>query len=239
MKTQADRLAALYSLGSGQELPADVAEETTRNEIEGRDAERKKMPYLHMIVTKGNETRADLKANLSACVYAQGKVWYAESVCTSSATAQAVMGGLADPSSEPAWMLRWLPHTSLKAGDTGWQKIEMPIRPRIIDSRLEVDGWYGFLHHFAFCDRDPKLIFAKDDESLWLKVRQTLSCPTLKAWGKALLPACIEQKVIEPAAQYGLEENTRVYVLAKDAEAIFDKLVGAHVRTLGGIKAVA
>lgn len=246
MKTQADRLAALYSLGHGEELPAEVAAEMNRNELEAADESRQHRPYLEMRVLDGHgRTKAELRINLTACVLAQGKVWYAESVCTSSATAQAIMGGLADPSVEPIWRLRWNPHTyDAKPANAwekpdGWLRVECPIRPRIVDHRMAIDGWHGNLHHFAFCDRDPKLLFAKDDEALWLKLRETLSCPARKAWGKALMPACIEAQVIEPAAQYGLAENTRVYVVAKDAEPKFDALVGAHVRRIGGLKADA
>jgi hypothetical protein len=75
-----------------------------------------------------------------------------------------------------------------RVGDGDYVEIQPPESPRLANVRLAVPGWSRQSHHVAMLDRSGDLMLAPDDATLWRKLREKMSCPTLEGWGDALIP---------------------------------------------------
>ena len=64
-----------------------------------------------------------------------------------------------------------------------------------------------------------------------------MTCPTLEAWGAAVLPRIFRSNLLIPAQSYGMETGLQAYILAPDAAQYFDRIISDHVRHLGGLSA--
>ncbi len=232
MMTQADRLAKLYGqINDGDELPENIKAEAIRDEL-GEILPDSALPRLGLSVISKGSVKADLAADMSAGVLAEGKLYYFEVICTASATAHAYAAAITDEKIDADWRIKGQPFTK------EWSDIELPESMNIRDTKLSVEGWHGrVLHHVAAYDRTGEIVIVDSDETLWRKLRQRMSCPTLEHWGTTLIPRIKTSGILIPALTFGVAENLSAYILEKEASKTFDALVSEYVRECGGIYA--
>ncbi len=187
------------------------------------------LPHLEVVV---RNTKSEIIANVGAQIVAlivspQNRVLYLEAVSTSDAGAHALMGSVSDPRGAVEFRF-------YRAGETGdYLEIQTPELPRVANVRLAVPGWSRHVHHVAMLDRSGDLILAPDDETLWRKLREKMSCPTLENWGGAVMKEVHRSGMLLECEAFGVPEGLRAFVLASDAQASFDAIISGHVRSTG------
>lgn len=195
------------------------------------DITKDSLPCLDVNALKSaHKVMAHVKASLTALVISPArKILYFEAICSSSSTAHAMMGCLTN-AFDGSIVWKYLPPGEHYYGTT----LSALLEPKIVDSRHKIKGW-GNIHLFSAIERDGEMIAACDDERLWLKLRQRMSCPTLADWGDAIMPRVHELGVLSVCESFGLPDGMKPYVLSANANNIFDDIVGEHVRSIGGI----
>lgn len=193
------------------------------------DLEPSNLPNLEVIV---RNAKHDIVANVGAQICAlivshQNRVLYLECVSTSDAGAHALMGSVSD--TRGATEFRFY-----RAGETGdYLEIQPPVSPRLANVRLAVSGWSRHVHHVAMLDRSGDLMLAPDDATLWRKLREKMSCPTLESWSDAVMGAIHRSGMLLECESFGVPEGLRAFVMATNAQAVFDGLIAEHVRRTG------
>lgn len=233
-----DRLRKQGVIGSNpvqsRAKPAEIVPKLNLSELEPG-----KLPRLDVMATKGNnQIAAHIEVKLvSLIVSPLNRILYMEAACTSASTAHSLMGCLTD--SFPGTITWTYLKPDLRRYDHGAATaVKPPELPHITDKRLELSGHNG-IHHVAVLERAETLLFSDSDAVLWRKLRQRLTCPTLEGWGSGVMPRVHSSGLLLECEFFGLPEGLRPYVLAPDANDLFDKLVGEHVRSLGGLPAGA
>ena len=177
-------------------------------------------------------SKSEIIANVGAQIVAlivnpQNRVLYLEVVSTSDAGAHALMGSVSDPRGAVEFRF-------YRAGETGdYIEIQTPESPRVANVRLAVPGWSRHVHHVAMLDRSGDLTLAPDDATLWRKLREKMSCPTLEQWGGALMKKIHGSGMLLECEAFGVSEGLKAYVLAENAQGTFDSIIAAHVRSMG------
>jgi len=190
------------------------------------------LPKLHCRVQRGDTIIADLIVTMPAAILADNKLFYFEIAATSDSTAHAIAGALSENRIDADWQLKGGPFS------TDWKAIDVPAHMQIRDCRLEVPHFRGRLHHVAALDGSGELILADTDQTLWRKLRQRMTCPTLDKWCEALMPRIHRSGMLIPATTYGMDESLTAYVLAPDAAEAFDHIIGDYVRHICGFDCV-
>lgn len=223
--TQAEKLANIYStVTGGRALPEEMEAEALKEDTQPESVE---LPKLHVLVSGENRILADLVCSVTAAIKALDKLYYFEIAATSDSTAHAVAACLVDHSKDSNWEIK---------GDIfgpKWQSIEAPSNVAIRDTRLKMDGWGGCIHHVAVLTKSNQLIIANNEETLWRKLRARMTCPTLDGWGKDLMPRIHRSGVLIEAQCFGLIENIKAWVIAPDANELFDKIICEHIQKVG------
>jgi hypothetical protein len=187
------------------------------------------LPHLEVIV---RNAKHDIIASVGAQIVAlivspQSKVLYLEATSTSDAGAHALMGSVSDPRGAVEFRF-------YRAGEAGdYVEIQPPETPRLANVRLAVAGWSRHVHHVAMLDRSGDLMLAPDDSTLWRKLREKMSCPTLAEWGKMLMPAIHRSGMLLECESFGVPEGLKAFVLAEKGQDTFDRIVSDHVRFAG------
>lgn len=187
------------------------------------------LPHLEVVV---RNSKSEIIANVGAQVVAlivspQNRVLYLEAVSTSDAGAHALMGSVSDPRGVVEFRF-------YRAGETGdYIEIQPPDSPRVANVRLAVSGWSRSIHHVAMLDRSGDLMLAPDDATLWRKLREKMTCPTLEHWGGALMPMIHKSQMLLECEAFGVPDGLRAFVLSADAQAAFDAIIASHVRAKG------
>ncbi len=187
------------------------------------------LPHLEVVV---RNTKSEIIANVGAQIVAlivspQNRVLYLEAVSTSDAGAHAMMGSVSDPRGVVEFRF-------YRAGETGdYIEILPPESPRVANVRLTVPGWSRSIHHVAMLDRSGDLMLAPDDATLWRKLREKMSCPTLEQWGGALMKRFHASGMLLDCESFGVPEGLRAFVLSADAQDRFDSIISRHVSTAG------
>ena len=187
------------------------------------------LPHLEVVVRNSkSEIIANVGAQICALIVSpQNRVLYLEAVSTSDAGAHALMGSVSDPHGAVEFRF-------YRAGDTGdYIEIQPPESPRIANVRLSVPGWSRHVHHVAMLDRSGELMLAPDDQTLWRKLREKMSCPTLEQWGGGLMKKVHGSGMLLECESFGTPDGLRAFVLAANAQEIFDAIIAAHVRSMG------
>ena len=187
------------------------------------------LPHLEVVVRSAkSEIIANIGAQICALIVSpQNRVLYLEAVSTSDAGAHALMGSVSDPRGAVEFRF-------YRAGETGdYVEIQPPDSPRLANVRLAVPGWSRHVHHVAMLDRSGDLMLAPDDATLWRKLREKMSCPTLEQWGGALMKKIHGAGMLVECESFGTPDGLRAFVLAPNARAIFDSIIAAHVRSMG------
>jgi hypothetical protein len=193
------------------------------------DLSEAELPHLEVIArnTKG-EIIASVGAQLVALIVSpQNRVLYLEATSTSDAGAHALMGSVSDPRGAVEFRF----HRAGEAGD--YAEITPPESPRLANVRLAVPGWSRHVHHVAMLDRSGELMLAPDDATLWQKLRERMSCPTLEKWGAAVMGEIMRSGMLLECEAFGVPERLRAFVLASDAQALFDAIIARHVKSTG------
>ena len=181
------------------------------------------LPHLEVVV---RNTKSEIIANVGAQICAlivspQNRVLYLEAVSTSDAGAHALMGSVSDPRGVVEFRF-------YRAGESGdYIEIQPPESPRLANIRLSVPGWSRHVHHVAMLDRSGDLMLAPDDATLWRKLREKMSCPTLAEWGTDVMKKISSAGMLLKCEAFGTPEDLRAFVLSADAQAIFDRLIRA------------
>ena len=187
------------------------------------------LPHLEVVV---RNAKSEIIANVGAQIVAlivnpQNRVLYLEAVSTSDAGAHALMGSVSDPRGAVEFRF-------YRAGETGdYIEIQPPDSPRLANVRLAVSGWSRHVHHVAMLDRSGDLMLAPDDQTLWRKLREKMTCPTLEQWGGALMKNIHGSGMLLECESFGVPEGLRAFVLAESAQQIFDSIIAEHVRIAG------
>ena len=203
------------------------------NEIlESSTAVAPPQPKLHCRVANGDTIRADLVVTMPAAILAGDRLYYFEIAATADSTAHAIAGALSESRIDAAWQIHGEPFGA------EWNQVEVGEHFTIRDARLEVPHFTGRLHHVAALDTSGQLIVADSDSVLWAKLRNRMNCPSLQEWGTAVMPRIHDSGALIPATTYGIGSDLRAYVLAPDASDLFDRIIGTHVRRMGGFKMV-
>ncbi len=192
------------------------------------DLDPTEIPHLEVIV---RNAKHDIVANVGAQLVAlivspQNRVLYLEAVCTSDAGAHAIMGSVSDPRGAVEFRF-------YRTGDSDYVEILPPESPRLANVRLAVTGWSRHIHHVAMLDRSGELLLAPDDESLWRKLREKMSCPTLENWGTAVMKEVHRSGMLLECEAFGTPEGLRAFVLSANAQEIFDSIISEHVGRIG------
>ncbi len=193
------------------------------------------LPHLEVVV---RNTKSEIIANVGAQIVAlivnpQNRVLYLEAVSTSDAGAHALMGSVSDPRGAVEFRF-------YRAGESGdYVEIQPPESPRLANVRLSVPGWSRHVHHVAMLDRSGDLMLAPDDATLWRKLREKMTCPTLQQWGGALMKIIHGSDMLLECESFGAPDGLRAFVLAANAQDIFDAIIAAHVGSMGLPKRVA
>jgi hypothetical protein len=82
-------------------------------------------------------------------------------------------------------------------------------------------------------DRSGDLLLAPDDATLWRKLREKMTCPTLAEWNAALMKSVHRSGMLLECESFGVLAGLRAFVLTPDAQSIFDSLISEHVRRAG------
>jgi hypothetical protein len=193
------------------------------------DLDESHLPHLEVVArnTKG-EIVADVGAQIVALIVnPQNRVLYLEATSTSDAGAHALMGSVSDPRGAVEFRFH-------RAGESGdYVEIMPPESPRLANVRLAVPGWSRHVHHVAMLDRSGELMLAPDDATLWRKLREKMSCPTLEAWGTAVMKEVHRSGMLLECEAFGVPEGLRAFVLAGDAQALFDAIIARNVKSTG------
>lgn len=120
-----------------------------------------------------------------------------------------------------------------RIGDGDYIDIQPPESPRLANVRLAVSGWFRHIHHVAMLDRSGELMLAPDDGALWRKLREKMTCPTLDRWGEAVMKNVHRSGMLLECEVFGVTEGLRAFVLAENAQAVFDGIVAEHVQGAG------
>ncbi len=187
------------------------------------------LPHLKVIVRNAkHDIIASVGAQICALIVSpQNRVLYLEATCTSDAGSHALMGSVSD--SRGAVEFRF--YREGEAGD--YVEIQPPESPRLANVRLAVPGWSRHVHHVAMIDRSGDLMLAPDDATLWRKLREKMTCPTLAEWGVALMPVVHRSRVLLECEAFGTPEGLRAFVLSADAQLLFDAIISKHVKFSG------
>jgi len=224
-RTRAEILAEFYR-ERGETPPQEELDKCIQNELMEMDPEA--LPELVFHVKRRGEQRTNARIPLVACAVGAGKIWYMEGAATSNSVAHALMAALTD-AIEADYQLIWKPAFNYKP-------LKPPDNPRVYDCRVKILDWPRTVHHVAAMDRSGELIVADRRLTLWRKIREKMSTPTLYEWGMDLIPKILHSGMITEATTFGMH-GMFSYVLMPDAQEIFDELVGKYVRENGGIKA--
>ena len=187
------------------------------------------LPHLEVIVRNAkHDIIASVGAQICALIVSPlNKVLYLEATCTSDAGAHALMGSVSDPRGAVEFRF-------YRAGEAGdYVDIQPPDSPRLANVRLAVAGWSRHVHHVAMLDRSGDLMLAPDDETLWRKLREKMTCPTLAEWSTSLMPAIYRSGMLHECEAFGTPEGLRAFVLTADAQSLFDSIVSQHVKRDG------
>jgi len=192
------------------------------------DLDPVELPHLEVVV---RNTKSEIIANVGAQLLAlivspQNRVLYLEAVSTSDAGAHALMGSVADPRGSVEFRF-------YKVGDGDYVEIQPPESPRVANVRLAVSGWARSIHHVAMLDRSGDLMLAPDDQTLWRKLREKMTCPTLAEWGSSLMPKIHKSEMLLECEAFGVPEGLCAFVLAANAQEVFDSIIAEHVRSTG------
>ena len=187
------------------------------------------LPRLEVKVSNGQgEVIGHVETQLTALIVSPlNHVLYLEAACTSDSGAHALMGAVSDPRGVAEFRF-----FQPGKGDE-YTEIHPPDSAMVNDVRLAVTGWSRHVHHVAMLDRSGELLLAPDDETLWRKLREKMSCPTLSEWGTAVMPDVKDSGLLLECETYGIPEGYKAFVLAPDAEPSFDDIIAAHVRVVG------
>jgi len=187
------------------------------------------LPHLEVVV---RNTKHDIIANVGAQICAlivspQNRVLYLEAVSSSDAAAHALMGSVSDPRGVVEFRF-------YRAGEAGdYIDIQPPESPRLANVRLAVSGWSRHVHHVAMLDRSGDLMLAPDDATLWRKLREKMTCPTLAEWGGALMSKVHKSEMLLECEAFGVPEGLRAFVLTATAQEVFDAIIADFVRSHG------
>ena len=187
------------------------------------------LPYLEVVARNAkSEIIANVGAQICALIVSpQNRVLYLEAVSTSDAGAHALMGSVSDPRGLVEF--RFYP-----VGETGdYIEIQPPESPRLANVRLSVSGWSRSIHHVAMLDRSGDLMLAPDDRTLWRKLREKMTCPTLAEWGGPLMTKIHKSEMLLECEAFGVPEGLRAFVLSADAQTKFDLIISYHVAATG------
>lgn len=191
------------------------------------------LPRLHIVVkNKKGELIAEPEVALTALVVSPHghEIIYLEAVSTSTVTAHSVLACAVENPGSIEWSYRKKGQRQYESGI----RIHEPDAPRVADVKLALKGHSG-LHHIVIMDRGESFLIARDDETLWMKLRKQMTCPTLSHWGADLMPQVHEAAILLKCESFGLPPGLNVYVLDSEAGAKFDALVGKYVREKGGL----
>lgn len=186
------------------------------------------LPNLEVVV---RNAKHDIVANVGAQIVAlivspQNRVLYGEFACTSDAGAHALMGSVSDPRGTVEFRFS-------RVGDGDYVEIQPPESPRVANVRLGVAGYSRHLHHVAMLDRSGALMLAPDDETLWRKLREKMTCPTLAEWGGTLMKKVHKSGMLLECEAFGVPEGLRAFVLGENAQEEFDGIIAEHVGRIG------
>lgn len=192
------------------------------------DLDPAELPHLEVIV---RNAKHDIVANVGAQIVAlivspQNRTLYLESTCTSDAGAHALMGSVSDPRGAVEFRFSCV-------GDGDYVEIQPPESPRLANVRLAVPGWSRHVHHVAMLDRSGELMLAPDDETLWRKLREKMTCPTLDTWSATLMKKIHGSGMLLECEAFGVPDGLRAFVLSPDAQTVFDGLISVYVRSTG------
>jgi len=76
-------------------------------------------------------------------------------------------------------------------------------------------------------------MLAPDDKTLWRKLREKMTCPTLPEWGDALMPKVHKSDMLLECEAFGVPEGLRAFVLSADTQGRFDSIISHHVSAVG------
>jgi hypothetical protein len=195
------------------------------------ELDRAEIPHLEVIAFNAKD---DIIANVAAQIVAlivsplQNRILYGEFACTSDSGAHALMGSASDPRGTVEFRFS-------RVGDGEYVEIQPPESPRIANVRLAVPGYSRHLHHVAMFDRSGELMLAPDDETLWRKLREKMTCPTLEQWGTVVMNEVYRSgsgALLECEA-FGVPEGLRAFVLGKNAQEVFDGIISEYVCSNG------
>jgi len=186
------------------------------------------LPNLEVIV---RNTKHEIVGHVASQIVAlvvspQLRVLYLEAACTSDAGAHALMGSVSDPRGSVEFRFS-------RVGDGDYIDLQPPESPRLANVRLAVPGWSRSIHHVAMLDRSGDLMLAPNDETLWRKLREKMTCPTLDGWGTAVLKKIHESGLLLHCELFGLPDGLRAFVLSAKAQEAFDGIITEHVRSIG------
>jgi hypothetical protein len=187
------------------------------------------LPHLEVVVRNAkHDIVASVGSQLVALIVSpMNRVLYLEAVCTSDAGAHALMGSVADQRGAVEFRF-------YRAGADGdYVDIQPPESPRLANVRLAVPGWSRSLNHVAMLDRSGDLMLAPDDTTLWRKLREKMSCPTLDEWGGIVMKRIHGSGMLLECEAFGVPGGLKAFVLAADAQDAFDSIVTEHVRAIG------
>ena len=193
------------------------------------DLDPAELPHLEVVVRNAkHDIIASVGAQICALIVSpQNRVLYMEATCTSDAGAHALMGSVSDPRGVVEFRF-------CRAGEADdYIEIQPPESPRLANVRLAVPGWSRHVHHVAVLDRSGDLMLAPDDQTLWRKLREKMTCPTLAEWGEGLMPAIHHSGMLLECETSGVPEGFRTFVLAEKAQECFDRIIVEHVRSIG------
>jgi len=197
------------------------------------DLDTSELPRLEVIVRNGqHEIIGHIESSLTALIVSPlNRVLYLEAVCTSDSGAHALMGAVSDPRGEVEFRF-------IAPGQGDYVEILPPESPLVNNVRMAVPGWGRNVHHVAMLDRSGDLLLAADDEALWRKLREKMTCPTIEGWGTAMMREVHRSGMLIECEAFGIPDGFRAFVLAPEASAIFDGIVGEQVRMVGSFREV-
>ena len=175
-----------------------------------------------------SEVIAHIEAQLTALIVSPlNHILYLEAACTSDSGAHALMGAVSDSRGSPEFRF-------FKPGEKeNHQEIFPPTSPSISNIRLQVSNFHKTLNHVAMLDRSGELLLSQDDEMLWRKLREKMTCPTLEHWGQAVMAEVYESGMLLECEAFGVPAGFTPYVLAPDAQEIFDSIICKYVEVAG------
>lgn len=228
MKTHAEVMAEHYA-SLGRAMPDEVVKDCAELDNEKNTMD---VPEISFKVNGKGESKMEVECPVLSLITGHNKIWYFECMVTSDAAANGIKAALNDEI-KCELMLKWNKEQNEDEYDN-WKSMALPLTPRILHKRLLLDKHTRPVNLIAAIDTSADFFIVNNGSTLWKKLRDRMTTPTLEKWGEKIMTKILKSGLILQAKTFNLGEGRYAYILTPDAQTLFDEVVRKFVNEQGG-----